>query len=433
MSHFFVKNYRLIFLNLFIITLVGGSFMLDYYLFHVHLDAFRTFLIISLPVLLFSGKLVLYKNDITKYTFFFLIIWLLYALLSLFWCIDKTGAYKDILYLLFGIGTFVFLVSIKNGFKEFEQELADIWTKVFIAVMFVSIWEMYTAKHLVSNFTLRLHELSPFHQLNYVPVFTFDNPNHFAIYACLSGIIFIIDLQKKRNVVLNGFFIACSLLLIHILSSRFGIITSVIFAVILLFVFIQKKNKEDLKAIALSLGKFGLIICFILFSIFSFHKVIRVHEDLVKQASLAPDDHMPSTLLRKNLILNGYDFFKQSKGVGVGAGNYKAYIKEGKGQYETGTIDSPHNWFIEIISQYGAAIGILFLTLFIYVVICMYRSVKQTGFEHKHLQVILLLVCYTVMSNANSIFLPLPINWVLLSLITLYTDDLLENNQTFDA
>jgi len=420
-------------LNLFFISLVGGSFMLDSCLFQVHLDAFRTFLIISLSVLFFSGKLVLYNNKVTKYTFFFLIIWLLYALLSLLWCIDKMAAYKDVLYLLFGIGTFIFLVSIKNGYKEFEQELAIVWTKVFIVVMIVSVWEMYTAKHIVSNFTLRLEELSPFHQLNYVPVFTFDNPNHFAIYICLSGIIFTMTLLRARNIVLNGFFIACSLLLIHILSSRFGIIASVLFALIVLFTFIQKKNKAELKAIAFSLGKFGLITFFILFSIFGFHKVIRVNEDIVKQTILIPDDHLPSTLLRKNLILNGYDFFIQSRGLGVGAGNYKPHINQGDGKYETQGIDSPHNWFIEIISQYGSVIGILFLTLFVYIVIVMYKSIKETGFSREHLQLLLLLVCYTVMSNANSIFLPLPLNWVLLSLIVLYADELLGNNQTFDA
>ena len=177
--------------------------MLEFTLFDIHLYAYRAFLMIILPVFFFSGKLLLYNNKVSKYAFFFLIIWLLYALLSILWVIDRTMAWKDIFYILFGIATFVFLVSIKDGYKAFKQDFTHCWTRVFFVVLLVSVWEMYTAKHLISSFTVALHQLGPFHQLNNVPVFTFDNPNHFAIYACLSAIIFIMAILHKKNIILN--------------------------------------------------------------------------------------------------------------------------------------------------------------------------------------------------------------------------------------
>lgn len=426
-----IKNYKTLLLNLFVITLVGGSFMLEFRLFGITLYAFRVLLLLSLPILLFKGELKFYTNKVSKYTFFFLIIWLLYAGLSLLWCIDKTAAYKDIMYLLFGLATFVFFVSIKKGYEQFEEELASIWTVVFIVVVIVSVWEIYTANHLVSSLTARLYELKPFHKLNYVPVFTFDNSNHFAIYCSLSVVFFAGTILKKQKLVLSGFLIACCMFIIHLSQARFGIITLFVFAAIVLFYFYFKREKNELKQLLLKAGKFLLVALFLISSIFCFHAYENVQNKIMTPADLiTSDNHLPSNVLRKNLLLNGMDFFKQSKGLGVGAGNYKSYINKGGTLYETDGIDSPHNWPMEILSQYGIGITFLFVVLFGYILFVIYSSVKKTGFSQKHLQLLLLLVCYTIMSNANSIFLPLPINWLMLSLIVIYTDDLLPDLKT---
>ena len=148
--------------------------------------------------------------------------------------------------------------------------------------------------------------------------------------------------------------------------------------------------------------------------------------DTIKKTTLNHEKKLPSNIIRKNLILNGYDFFKESKGLGVGAGNYMKYIQLGKGEYETDGVDSPHNWLIEIISQYGIIIVILFIFLIFYIFKVIYFSIKKIGFSQKHLLILMLLFCYMVMSNSNSIFMPLPINWLIFSFILLHTDDLLE-------
>lgn len=409
---------------------------------------------IILPVFFFSGKLLLYNNKVSKYAFFFLIIWLLYALLSILWVIDRTMAWKDILYILFGIATFVFLVSIKDGYKAFKQDFTHCWTRVFFVVLLVSVWEMYTAKHLISSFTVALHQLGPFHQLNNVPVFTFDNPNHFAIYACLSAIIFIMAILHKKNIILNTFLIFLNLFLVYILSSRFGIITFIFIGLITLIVFFQNQNKEKVQKAVLSLSRFLVMAFFLVISIFGFHKIERVHGELADSLvasnpnkktklmdslsithyetpfnKISIDERLSSNVLRRNLILDGIYFFKESNGLGVGAGNFKSYIRAGKGHYQTDGIDSPHNWVIEIISQYGAVIIILFLILFVYLIVVIYRSVKKNGFNNNHLELIFLITCYLIISNANSIFISLPLNWIMFSLIVLFTDDLLPSKE----
>jgi len=346
---------------------------------------------------------------------------------------DRTAALRDILYLLFGIATFVFLISVKKAYADFAKELFSAWTFIFIAVMLVSVWEIYTADHLVSNFTARLYLLKPFHKLNYVPVFTFDNSNHFAIYCCLSVIIFTARILQKQKLALSGFLIACSLFLIHLSQARLGIITVFLSALTVLLYFYLKRRAADLKNAFSSIGKFALMAVFLIAGVFCFHPVENVQEKIVTSADITPDDHLPSNVLRKNLWINGMEFFKASKGLGVGAGNYQSYTNKGLGSQEIDGINSPHNWPMEILSQYGILITALFFALFVYILFVLYRSVKRSGIHRKQLLLVLLLICYAIMSNANSIFMPLPLNWFMLSLIALHADELLENNLSADA
>lgn len=428
-----IKNYRSLLLTLFVITLAGGSFMLEFKAFGVTLYAFRVLLIIGLPVLLFKKQLTCYTNKVSKYTFFFLITWLVYSAISLIWSMDKMAAGKDILYLLFGIASFVFLISLKKGYADFDKELSSAWGLVFIVVILVSVWEIYTANHLVSNFTQRLYDMKPFHILHYVPVFTFDNPNHFAIYCCISVIIFSGAILRKSQPALNGFLIANSIFIIHLSKARLGIITLFIFGVIAFFYVFLKKNEKDLRQKLMPVIKFVMIAIFLIGSVFCFHPYENVNEKIITPESISKDDHLASTVLRKNLLMNGMLFLKQSKGLGVGPGNYQAYTNAGLGPYETDGIDSPHNWPMEILSQWGIGITALFLALFIYILAVLFRSVKRSGFQQKHFLLLLLLVCYAIMSNANSIFMPLPLNWFMLSLIVIWSDELLENNLKGDA
>lgn len=402
--------------------------MLEFQLGGINFYALRLFLLITIPLLLLSGRLKCYQNKVSKYTFFLMIIWLVYACLSVLWSIDRTAAFKDIFYLLFGLFTFIFLVSIKSGYSEFEERLSGIWTAVFIVVLLVSTWEINSGTHLVSSLTERLYHVKPFNKLNYVPVFTFDNPNYYATYACLSVVIFIGMILRSEKQVLSGFMIASCLFIVHLASARFGMITLLLFLLLSGVYRVLKSTKDELKAISISSAKFIGVLSLLLIGIFCFHSTENVHDKIITPADITPDDHLSSNLLRKNLILTGVQFFKDSKGLGVGAGNYKSLINNGMSEYDLDGMDAPHNWAIEILSQYGIIIALLIFALFIFILFVLYRSVKQTGFRKQHLILICLITCYVIMSNANSTFISLPLNWFMFSLIALNSDGLLENN-----
>lgn len=425
MKSFLTKHNKSVLLYLFITTLVGGSFMFENMIGGITFYAYRFFIIFALLFFLLTGKLKLYGNQISKLSFFILIVWLVYSFLSTFWVIDKIEAYKDIMYLLWGISTLIFLSSLKNNYHAFNKDLTRIWSQVFTIVILVSIWEIYSGTHISSNFTHTLDQLEGFHKLNFTPIFTFDNPNHFAVYLCLSTVLFINAIIQKQQVILNTFFIAICLFILHISYAKLGFITYFIFLVILLIYYIVKnKHLINYNSFAKSILNMCLIFSLFYFGIFKTN-TLHTQKEISEAKKSAPKESK-STSIRKNLILNGFDFFIESKGKGVGAGNFKTYIQNKKGRFDTDSIVSPHNWAIEILSQYGILILLTMVFWGVYILKVVFKSIKSLGFTQEPIFVLLLFSCYLTMSNANSIFMPLPLNWVLFSLIALYTDDLLE-------
>jgi O-antigen ligase len=61
-----------------------------------------------------------------------------------------------------------------------------------------------------------------------------------------------------------------------------------------------------------------------------------------------------STSLRRNLILNGWDFFTATRGTGTGAAGYESLILAGEFRHPLyDRVVNPHNMWIEILSEYG--------------------------------------------------------------------------------
>lgn len=431
MNPFIEKHYREVFLNLFIITLVGGSFMLEHTIAGVTFYAFRDFLVVGLAFLLINKRIKLYTNKVTKLSFYILVIWLLYAITSITWCLDRTVAYKDIMYLLWAISTFVFLVSLKYKYKDFGNDLVKNWGLVFIVVSVFATWEIYTAKHIVSSFTEILSQIARWRKLNFVPVFTFDNPNHFALYTCFSSALFIGAIIRKKIIAMSSFLLAICLFIVHLEEARFGLITIAIYAIIIIIYYQITNSKINLKASLKTFGSLIFTFTFLLIGVFGTNDLNIKSKSGNSPPPPPVQDH--SVFIRKNLIMNGLDFFIESKGLGVGAGNFKTYIQRGKGELDTGTVISPHNWFIEILSQYGILIIALCFLWGGYIVKLLYQSIKKEKLAEKHLLIILLLFCYVIMSNANSSFMSIPLNWLMFSLIALFTDDLLENKKQENA
>ena len=141
---------------------------------------------------------------------------------------------------------------------------------------------------------------------------------------------------------------------------------------------------------------------------------------------------MRSNELRKNLILNGFDYLVESNFVGIGAGAYRSYNLENKGKRPVQGLLNPHSFVIEVLSQYGILVFGLLCYIGFLIIIRITKDTFRGKFGSFHLLAVGLLVCILFLGNANSSFLSLPINWLLISLIIIVSNKLIVNQQKSD-
>jgi teichuronic acid biosynthesis protein TuaE len=432
------KIYQFLFIS-FIISLAGGSYMLRSQLFGVEMYAFRYLLVVSIPTLFFFGDLKFYSNKFTKAIVYFFIFWILYGSLSLLWCEDlKRGVY-EIIYLLIGFMTYIFLFSYAHYFKtDFISFLFENWKYALIPNLLMGLWEIQTGNHLYGNYTESLKLLDGMHDNQFVPVTVFDNPNNFAIFLAISLFMLAYKIIMSSSKVLNSLLFTLTFYLMYQTDSRIGIFYSILVLIGLVFYLLKINTNKSVKLVL----KVFLASLFYFNSILLLTPYVRVHNNQIKEnqkriMELKSQYHNTikaeygtnsydslSVNVRKNLILNGIEYFKDSYGVGIGAGSFEAKILKGEQRYPTFGNPNPHNYFIRILSEYGIVIISLFISLFLFVCFKLFRFFF---FHKEYLEssfLVFVIVCFVLMSNANSSFLPLPLNWFLFSLIIILFDAL---------
>lgn len=593
----------------FILSVVGGSIFLDFKVFGIQFYAYRVVVLLGLFYFLVTRQMVFYTSGYEKYVFWFLSIWFVYGVGSLYWCPDRASAFKEIVYIFIGFCTYLFLLSLRKKIRNFEEKFAEFWIFVFFCVVVFSINEIITKSHFQSSFTESISKFGEAHKINSVPVFTFDNPNHYAIYLCVTIIFSLYLLLKKIHVRLNVLALICALVILYYMESRLsylflfftvlgvlylklpvfrqwqyfrilkwsGIALGTLMAVGVALLVVKKMSRDtssaspatyemlvdqdkgpaflsdslagshgndvclgmdneleyrvsfkkevvntryvnledysgrneflkknaNLKKIAFPaaciiwvlilafflykrkerqqriLLVFGGFVGLFLIGVFSRHPFERVNEKwsnyaVIEAVSKSETDSIAQALwknekgikrisfqnetalkymqgkeitlklaevpvpspettgsnaIRKNLILAGIDFLKRSHYMGVGAGGYSALVRSGEAAYDVGTIDTPHNFLIEILSQYGILITLFFLAVLLYPLVYLLNEFRHKRNGNDHLALLLFLVCMILMSNSNSSALPLPIIWINFTLVILFFGKLVTANE----
>lgn len=138
---------------------------------------------------------------------------------------------------------------------------------------------------------------------------------------------------------------------------------------------------------------------------------------------------LSSNSVRKNLLLNGLDYLKRSKYMGLGAGGFQGSNVLKLNKYPDNGVVGAHNFMIEILSQYGVIIFAMLMSVFIWVLLVLFRVFKRKLWDEKHFLVLWLLITLVFMGNANSTFLSLPINWFLVVLVLVFANELMESRK----
>ncbi len=293
------------------------------------------------------GKIRIHKtgNNIWLIT---MLVWNIWTLISLFWAKERIDLIKTEV-VLFEAMCFIYyaqklITSVERSVKVIRVLLAACvihnalgWLEITTKIYFFS---RYTEKY---------------SKLGY-PVSTFTNTNNYGFYLAMMSVVLlgIIFISNKSSVrIFSTALLASSVFLLFRTGSRAAIMLTVIG--IVLFALLLRK----------SLRFFFVTILFVLagaVAIMAFPDLLHSLESMYQSAFKVNLNAVSgSDFYRINMIQNGMDFFWQSYGFGIGAGNVE-YWMEHYGTQFTNYIYNLHNWWLEILVGSGV---IVFVTVLI--------------------------------------------------------------------
>lgn len=390
---------------------------------------------------------------IKKQILFYTIVLLSFVIYSICWILIKSNNNFSIFELrshLFNLLTFLIIVSCyflfrsKELFKKCLTNYLIIWLTILIVFGF---FEIYTGYHFMGSFT---HKISKIQKtlVDFSPIFIFDNPNDF-ILNCL-GVFFLLQIVGKN--VFSNFWISTSILLLLFILSIYCASRIAEFIIILMLIFNLIKEFKKYLIKALYENRFSLITLILcLIFLFQYNKIYfgknngdinayfygtkmiekkngkcilvdpvktLTSEEKVKIASeLENFNSKPgfnSKDIRIKLAKNGFFLIKNNFIFGVGPGQFQELNRKKKVPFDIGTNCSPHNYFIEILANYGI-IGWVFFILLGFFSVQLFLRNKENRFLF-----IGALALFLIASFLPSAFIYQPINWLFMSIWILF-------------
>lgn len=354
-------------------------FFSDIYIFHI---IFAILLFLFFVALLLSGRIKIETKNIKNYLFFFL-IWFSWILISIFWAEDLFLASKFTL-IYFLMLLFVIFLIIYNKDKEVFKKTLKILFFISLFALFIGTIEAFTPLRLpISPYSnVARYDLGVGKYLETVPTSFFYNPNNYATFLTfflpfvLFGINFTNSKRKKMALSFIALLIGVNVVMT---SSNFNIIAFIF--ILAVYFWLSWLRKKSLK----SIFKYVLIILLVLFA-FSF--ILKTNSFLsarFNQTTRYIDRFMAkelssqkesSSLIRftiaKKILYppSALEFFR-----GFGVGNSREYLRR---ENIPGDIIDPHNWWLEILCDFGFFFLLFYLCFFFSILIRLWRTIKKS-------------------------------------------------------
>lgn len=344
------------------------------------LQPIRIFIIVLIPWIL---KFILtHKSVVIGYSYeihvFF--IWFVYALISILWVIEPNESIKEVIYLFVNFTGFILLIFLSNNAMQPKESILKGWVWIFIFTLPVALMELIFDKH------LSLAYQSENLLMNFGDGFVLQRRFASVTFGNLNGyntMLMYITPFLFGSLIKNNDFLKfpkiISLILIVIISIIIGINSSraaFVGFLIALFVFVLFFIK-NIKTLIGSGVVFAAIIGFLFFSNNDFFNLLFTRFDT---QGLADEN-------RYILVEEGIRELLESGFMGIGAGDFIPTMEKIKNLNNY----SSHNFFLEVLVQYGLIIFVLFIGFFI-------RIIRKNRHNEKR---------YTYITTACLFMLPL--------------------------
>lgn len=319
----------------------------------VHMTLLRVVLLGGMYILLIEQ--LVYKKHFyfqsVGYPLLFFFVWFCYGTIQTLWAVDKVGSIKELYYLALFIFLIVLIIRVMSS--NFETKwISRSFSGIGVIMILVCIFEIMTERHLgTSRYVI---EASRFSGTDYkAATGVFYNENDLSFFLVLVAPFFMVRMFSKKYgiAVLNGVCLLAIVAIIFINDAKLAFLALIFQGAA--YLLISKKVK--LKYALVSFGSFLLL----LINLLMFTNVGSAFKNILLTL------YSGSNLHRINLYLNGVYSVMESWFLGVGPGNFKMHIHP---QFDTGGNINPHNWWIELLTDFGFIIFCLYILFFIFMV-----------------------------------------------------------------
>lgn len=291
-------------------------------------------------------KVTIYDKSI-KYSVDFMLLWLLYAIITVVWARDLNDWFRNVFFLFIAV---VFLLLAINYITT-VRDIQNCLIALFLGVLIQAVLGWYGILTLDERFVRIEYNTYIF------PKAMCGNPNDLAtllfLGLCLTNYFFRISDYVWKKIIMA--LIAIILLMLIIKCTSRANMVGIIIATFFYVYFSGRHYKKNVAIFAiLSFALLPFIIEFVLL--------------FIRNGGLKG-----SNLTRVNLIKNGFVFLLETFGMGVGAGQIETWVYE-RATYTTLGFLNMHNWWMEILTSYGIVIFVGYIIFYLHTFISIFRG-----------------------------------------------------------
>lgn len=388
-----------------------GPYLLPIEVAGVNLFALRALVLVTLYLTFIANRGQGLVLDRQSRPFFVLgALWFCWAVASYFWSVDQDNAIREAFIICFGFMAAVSLFQLRANTETGVRYLIRGWVLAYLCAAAVAVWEFHTGNHLES-YTL---DNKPEYFIARIIFSTFATPNNYAAFLLLSFPFIALSFRTRGKIfrVLSLLSLATLPFFMVLTESRVCFVGLLV--QIFLFVVLRSNLNRFLK----------LLIYSVIFGFCAALLGTSFGDNLLSKYSGTLSETSASTSAgsRRNVSLNGVELVYRTYGLGSGAGSFQEEMKYGYGLRNTGGIVNPHNFFVEIASQYGVLVFSVFVAWYFKIyrfALNTYNLLKrhhkdQFAFDLSRM-LIMALTGYIFAAIANSSYLPESSNWVFLA------------------
>lgn len=380
----------------------------------------------------------------------FLIFWFAWAVASLLWVRSYTAAFRNIYYLFLGI-LFIIFMQVFHGGERGKALYLNLFTVLSIAFFAFGYYELITGNHIPKSIFFNAERVDLRHRVTSF----FINPNDFGAFASLFIWLFYIQterLPKRWAKVCFAFIFSASSLILIVTTSRASILAFMMQVGILFLLNVGEIVMKLPGSIKRSIATLVFAFCFLYVNTLTNYgiyngRILRLAEtvklaiesiftkDGESEFSLRESQQQiidmiedfgvekTSSNTRLNIIKNSLLMLKDSRFLGVGAGNFETYMEEYRETHYKVSKTNAHNWWMEVLVNYGLPVFLIYLALYLWLLwrllVIYLKSAKEGDLFPKALSkgFLIMLIGFVLSSISPSSIMGMRTIWIAFGLI----------------